>query len=87
MRALPVCRLVISKVAVWPSFISSGGAYRPDGSPRRPSAPPPDTSLFRFGQADDAALVSGVGADDLSIQLADLELDAANALPGFLVLF
>ena len=44
-------------------------------------------ALFRFGQADDAALVSGVGADDLSIQLADLELDAANALPGFLVLF
>ena len=44
-------------------------------------------ALFRFGQADDAALVSGVGADDFAVQLADLELDAADALPGFLVLF
>ena len=42
-------------------------------------------ALFRFGQGNDAGSVSGVGADDLPVELAYLKLYAADALPGFLV--
>ena len=44
-------------------------------------------ALFRFGQGNDAGAVGGVGADDLPVELADFKLDAADTLPGFLVLF
>ena len=42
-------------------------------------------ALFRFGQGNDAGAVGGVGADDLPVELADFKLNAADALPGFLV--
>ena len=43
-------------------------------------------ALVGLGQSDNAGTVRGIGADNLAVELADLKLNAADTLPGFLIL-